>query len=261
MVHVKMHTVFLSLVLCVASFIIFGVQSRQLPSYFPRCYRDRPQEEINECMLKATEIVRPYLKKGVPELKIPSISPLTIPEISLEQGTTSTSYKAYAKNVSLYGLDTYIFRKNEFNPKTLAFFCDVNMPVLAMRGTYVVEGKFLNAPLQGQGIFYSNITNSNGTLDIQAKLVTRKNVQYMEIEKMVTKLDVGKVVDYGLEGLFSDNEILAKATQNALRENLPLVVEELKPAIELLMTRLFRDVILNAILKIPYDEVYPISKK
>lgn len=68
---------------------------------------------MEECLIKATETVRPFLQKGVPELGIPSISPLIIPQISLEQGTDTTNYQAYAKNVSLYGLDGYKFIRNE----------------------------------------------------------------------------------------------------------------------------------------------------
>lgn len=58
-----------------------------LASYFPQCYRNDP--DLSKCLIDATESVREYLKKGVPELNIPEISPFHIPEVSLEQGTKS----------------------------------------------------------------------------------------------------------------------------------------------------------------------------
>lgn len=63
--------------------------------------------------MEATESVREYLKKGVPELNIPEISPFHIPEVSLEQGTKTLNYKAQLTNILVKGFDTYKFLKFE----------------------------------------------------------------------------------------------------------------------------------------------------
>lgn len=64
--------------------------------------------------MKATEIVKPFLIKGVPELGIPAIEPYTIPEITLEQGTQALNFKAQLKNVVVKGLGGYKFSKFEY---------------------------------------------------------------------------------------------------------------------------------------------------
>lgn len=80
-------------------------------SYFPRCYRNDPK--LNECLLKATETVKPFLIKGVPELNVPTIEPLIIPSIELEQGSQALNFKASLMNVTVHGLSSYHLDKFE----------------------------------------------------------------------------------------------------------------------------------------------------
>lgn len=80
-------------------------------SYFPRCNIDDP--ELNRCLLKATETVRPFLVEGVPELRLPPIEPFFLPEAVLEQGTASLNFKATLYNTSVYGLSNYKFGRYE----------------------------------------------------------------------------------------------------------------------------------------------------
>lgn len=44
---------------------------------------------------------------GLPEYNIPSIEPLVVPMVMLEQGTQTVNYKAKLKNLKVYGLSTY----------------------------------------------------------------------------------------------------------------------------------------------------------
>lgn len=79
--------------------------------FFPRCSINEP--ELGKCLLKATEQVRPYLQKGVPELNWPPLSPLFIPEVSLKSDKSNLNYHLTARNLSLWGLDKYEFVKYE----------------------------------------------------------------------------------------------------------------------------------------------------
>lgn len=78
-------------------------------SYFPKCHVDDP--ELGKCLIKATEAVRPYIKKGVPELDIPRIEPLVVPEITLQQGTSAVNYKLKLVNATFKGMGDYEFKE------------------------------------------------------------------------------------------------------------------------------------------------------
>lgn len=64
---------------------------------------------LNECVKNATNILRPYLIQGIPELGITEIDPLVIPMVKLEQGTKTVNYKAMLRNVTVFGLGNYTF--------------------------------------------------------------------------------------------------------------------------------------------------------
>lgn len=76
-----------------------------LASYFPKCSRDDPN--LNDCLLKASNAVKPFLIKGVSELGILPISPYVFPEVTLEQGTSAVQFKSSLRNVTVLGLETY----------------------------------------------------------------------------------------------------------------------------------------------------------
>lgn len=86
---------------------MFSYFSLLLASYFPKCCIDDPH--LDQCILDATETLRPYLKKGIPELNIPSFDPLRIPLITLQQGTDAVNYKVSLIDTKVYGFDKYKF--------------------------------------------------------------------------------------------------------------------------------------------------------
>ncbi|RZC36739.1 JHBP domain containing protein [Asbolus verrucosus] len=250
---------FLFLLYIIFSFEIYSVKNQQqLPPYYPKCYRDDPK--LNDCLLKATETVKPFLKRGVPELNFPKLSPFIIPEVSLEQGTSAVNYKAILNNIKIIGLDSYHFRKFEFDVANLRFLGSLDVDDVYIKADYNIQGKILAVPIEGKGVLTANITNSNATVSQQAKLVTKKGVTYLEPEKTVVNIDVGGVQP-SFDGLFGGNEILAKATNEVIHDNLKELVEEIKPAIEEVMTRVVQDLIFKSVARIPYDELYPVHGK
>lgn len=76
-----------------------------LASHLPRCFRDDPN--LNECLVKAAQTVKPLLKNGLKEFGVPSLNPLVIPSITLEQGTDKLNYKMSVNNYTIYGVDNY----------------------------------------------------------------------------------------------------------------------------------------------------------
>lgn len=76
-----------------------------LASYFPRCSRDDPN--LNQCLVKAANEARPFLVKGIPELRIAPLTPYRMPDITLEQGSGNFYFKATLYNTDVSGLERY----------------------------------------------------------------------------------------------------------------------------------------------------------
>lgn len=81
-----------------------------LASHLPRCFRD--DLNLSNCLIKATQTIQPLFKDGIKEFGIPSINPLVIPSLALQQGTDKLNFKLDLNNFSIYGLDNYTV--NEF---------------------------------------------------------------------------------------------------------------------------------------------------
>ncbi|XP_044268677.1 uncharacterized protein LOC123013889 [Tribolium madens] len=226
--------------------------------YYPRCYRDDP--DLNQCLLNATEQVRPFLQKGVPELNVPPISPFYVPEVNLQLGTEFISYKSSLTNVIVTGLDTYKFTKFDFDVKKLLFTGAVTMGKINIKGNYSIKGKILTVPIEGKGQLDTTVVSSNGSLVQQAKLVTKKGKIYLESEKTKIYIDVGEVKSK-MDGLFDGNEVLAKAADNVIKENLQDIIEEVKPAIEEVFTQIMEGILFKSVYRIPYDKLYPLHNQ
>lgn len=80
---------------------------------FPVCGRKGDKSKIDQCMLETTEKIKSILIPGIRKLNFPPLNPLVIPEINLEQGSDSATYKASVKNVAVFGLENYKFQKLE----------------------------------------------------------------------------------------------------------------------------------------------------
>ncbi|KAJ3654887.1 hypothetical protein Zmor_014040 [Zophobas morio] len=229
--------------------------ANDLPSYFPKCKRYDPK--LNECLVKATETVRPFLIKGVPELGIPPIEPYTIPEITLEQGTQALNFKALLKDVEVRGLGNYKFSQFDFDVPGLQWFCKATINPIKLVGDYTVTGKILLAPIEGSGKFTAGIENSNITAYQKVEFFKKKGVTYVRPVTTNTTISVGGPKVH-LDGLFGGNEELNKVTNTVINDNVNELFEDLKPVIEKIITNVIEQWLFKGLEdNVPFDKLYP----
>ncbi|KAK9888495.1 hypothetical protein WA026_000746 [Henosepilachna vigintioctopunctata] len=232
--------------------------AKDLPSYFPRCFRNDPK--LNECLLKAADQVRPYLKKGVPELNVQSIDPITIPEIQLQQGTQALNFKALLINTTIKGLSDYTIDKFDFDVPNLQFFCSGWVDKLELDGKYNVSGKILIAPIEGDGTFTASVGKSKLEVYQKVKVIKKNGLDYVTPVHTNSTIDVGDPKVH-LEGLFRNNKELNKATNDVITDNINVLFEDLKPVIEKIVTNLIEKLVLEALEnQVPFDKLYAIKK-
>lgn len=71
-------------------------------AYFLKvCHRN--DNDLNECVKRSIENLRPLMSKGIPEFDIPSCEPLIIPEVIIDQGNGPVSVKSTYNDVRVYG--------------------------------------------------------------------------------------------------------------------------------------------------------------
>lgn len=230
------------------------------PEYLPVCFRNDPH--LNQCLLNATEKIRPFLAKGIPELKVPSFEPFNIPQIELAQGTQALNFKAVLSNVIAHGLTAYKFNRFDFDVSNYEFFCGAKIPGLVLDGDYAVTGRVLIAPIEGKGKFTAEIDSCDvfvyqkykeATLaDKKIHLVPITTNSSIQVQKPRIKLD----------GLFGGNAELNAATNKAINDNVDELFEELKPVVEETLSKIMENILLKSFIEnIPWADLYPVNPK
>ncbi|CAG9769359.1 unnamed protein product [Ceutorhynchus assimilis] len=230
------------------------------PEYFPVCFRNDP--ELNKCLINASEQVRPYLAKGVPELRLPSFEPFTIPQIELAQGTRALNFRALLSNVVAHGLTKYKFHRFDFDVPNYEFFCEAKIPGVSLEGDYSLTGRILIAPIEGKGKFTAHIDSCDVYVyqkykeailgDNKVHLMPTITNSSIRVQKPSIKLD----------GLFNGNAELNAATNKAINDNVDELFAELKPVVEQTLSQILEDLLFKSIIQnIPFADLYPVNPR
>ncbi|XP_023014640.2 protein takeout [Leptinotarsa decemlineata] len=230
-------------------------EAKDLPKHFPNCHRLDPN--LNQCLIKATEQVKPYMATGVPELNIPPLDPFLIPQITLEQGTSALNFKANLTNVLIHGMTDYTFTRFDFDVPNLQFFCDATLKELHLEGDYTVTGKILLAPIVGSGKFNASVDSVNATVYQKVEEKMRKGATYILPVFTNTSIHVGGP-KAKLEGLFDGNQELNQITNKVINDNVDELFEDLRPVLEKVLTNILEDLLFKGFeSQIPFAKLYP----
>ncbi|KAF2880064.1 hypothetical protein ILUMI_26133, partial [Ignelater luminosus] len=123
--------------------------SHGLPDYFPRCSIDDPN--LNKCLLKAFNTVRPYVKKGVKEIGILPFEPLVLSTFSLSQETNLANFTVTVWNYTVRGIDNYNVKETNYNPNALVFSTKMEFDSLSISTILKMSGRILHIAIDGKG--------------------------------------------------------------------------------------------------------------
>lgn len=76
---------------------------------FPQCKRDDP--ELDKCVVRAVDEVKPRLLNGIPEVNIPALEPFNVPTLKLDRTAPNLRIKATLKNTKAYGGSNFKIEK------------------------------------------------------------------------------------------------------------------------------------------------------
>lgn len=76
--------------------------------YILPCQKTDP--ELNTCIKKSFNHLRPYLAKGLPELDVPAVEPLRIEELAMENNAGAVRIKALFTDITVKGPSNYTVR-------------------------------------------------------------------------------------------------------------------------------------------------------
>ncbi|KAF2885933.1 hypothetical protein ILUMI_20240, partial [Ignelater luminosus] len=121
-----------------------------LAFFLPRCYLDDP--ELNECVLRAFNEIRPHVSNGIEEIGLPPLNPLFIPKLTIRQDSPMANYTTTWTKFTLGGLDNYDIKEFLYDPRINTFHFRIEFSPLQLAGIYELSGHVVHIHLEGKGI-------------------------------------------------------------------------------------------------------------
>lgn len=204
-------------------------------------------------MIDSIERLRPYLVKGIPEFKVPSIEPLNIKSINANQGS---GFRITLNDVKAYGCSDFSINRLKLDMKTNSIDFGLNLPHLYIESNYEVDGRIFLLPIRGRGPLRGNFTNCKGDVALRGALEKKGGKDYLKYKSMDIKIQVGKG-RLNLENLFGGDRTLGTVVNEAINANFEQIMRELKPQIEKAISNFMLDTANQIVQSYPHSELFP----
>ncbi|XP_012275263.1 circadian clock-controlled protein [Orussus abietinus] len=228
----------------------------ELPAGVTSCPRSTDAKQYDRCIVKQLEAITPYLAKGIPLLKLPALDPLYLPSLGVDRNLEALKLKANMSQIRVHGGTNFFVDELHADPKELTVALKVQLPHVHVTGNYDVQGKILLLPLNGQGSFRGNFTNTQALVNARGKEVTdAQGVKRIEVDKLATKIRVGD----GSIKLKAppSHTIAADAAATFFNSNPRIVLDIASPIIEDTAATVSRALAARALSVLTKDELLP----
>lgn len=239
----------------IALFGLSGLSDADIPSYIKVCKSNDPN--IADCIKDSVEKLRPKLKEGIPELKVPPIEPLILDEVKLRSGPNVAKIDANITNIHVWGPSDFQITSLKPNIPKARFVFSAVVPSIYFSGDYDIDMSILLIKYKGKGPITGNFTNYSFDCILKGKKVVREGKTHLEFGKMTVRLNIGKSF-LQLGNLFDGrNEVLARATNSVVSENSDIFIKEIRPNLESALAQKFTDIANVITSSFTYEELFP----
>nr|CAH7720599.1 unnamed protein product [Callosobruchus chinensis] len=204
-------------------------------SFIEVCHRNDPQ--INSCLQRNTELIRPRLKNGIPEMHIPSFNPLVISQATLNGGV---NFEATFNNV-----------REKFR-----FEIDIHFDRLRITSDYKINGRLLVLQLNGEGPADGNYTNVKAHLTTDGEHYQKNGKDHVRFVDKKIDLSIGNSQLY-FGHILGDNEELNVQTNRIINENSQEIIKELTPVITKVIGEFVFGIVNSIFERYSYDDLFP----
>lgn len=233
----------------VVLFISFVECSKtKLPDYITKCPEKDPN--LEKCVANLVEKIRPHLKEGIPELGVPKMEPLIIPEVHFSRGDL---FKAVGKNVVVYGGTNFKVRDLKLDMQKNVFLLSVFLPKITFEADYDVNALII-VPIKGRGPMTGNATKIVGDALLKGKRYKKDGETYLKFVNLDLNIDIG---DYNmkLRNLFNGNKALNDNVNFVINDNKEELKRDLKPLVQTVISKLILDLVNSIFNNFSLDDV------
>lgn len=197
---------------------------------------------------------------GLPDFGIPSIDPLAINSLTIQQGKNSPiNLKQDFKNIHLSGISET--RLTKYNPDLNNYIlrCDGLTPRVDFVGDYTMDGRILLLPITGKGKANITMVGLKTVHELIGEPIKKKGEVYIRFKEYHIKL-LPKRVYLHFENLFNGDKVLGENMNRFMNENWELIFNELKGGYEDTFSYVFKDVTNKIFTKVPMNKIFLIDE-
>ncbi|XP_033218844.1 protein takeout-like [Belonocnema kinseyi] len=218
------------------------------PEYILPCSRVDPK--LDSCIQNSFNHLRPYLVKGIADLELPPIEPLSIPELGMNNGQGAVRVSALFSNITALGPGNYSVTKVRVNITTLRLDLHLKIPKIELQGHYEVAGNVLLFPIQSQGDFWAFFGEVAAIARVQGVEEIRDGVRYMKIARLLVDFSLGRA-RFRVVDQLNGNNVIGQAMNQFLNQNAKEIIEEMRPAASSSIAKHFQSFLNTAFTKVP----------
>ncbi|KAG5880988.1 hypothetical protein JTB14_017998 [Gonioctena quinquepunctata] len=229
---------------------VFG---EDVPPYIKQCYEGDPQ--LIDCFKDAIQHLRPYLKKGIKEIELPSVEPFKMEELTLSLTTGPNGYKVSLKNIDVFGASQFTVKNLRLGTDDQPFETKIKIPLLKIHSRYESSGVLIILPASGNGTFNGQLEDILATVKGNASIQIKDKTKYLHVDTLTVDL---VLKDLGLEvkDIYRNNMILTQAINLFLRTSGMEVFNVMLPQLQLKLAGLFMNISNTLLSHIPVDTFY-----
>lgn len=178
---------------------------------------------------------------GIPELDVPSLEPLFVPQVKIKQ-SGGIQITAIFRNVSIIGATKFRLRSVRADVDSDKFRMKIWFPALIMKASYELRGQLLMMPINGKGLCSGNFSDIDGVMSMKMKRITKNGNEHYKVDFMLIEFNIG-AAKVQLDNLFENgDEELSKSMNHFINENWRMVTAEIRPTLEKTISEIVSDV-------------------
>lgn len=225
---------------------------KKFPSYIQKCHQN--DTNFEKCLLKAIQNVKQHLQDGIPELRLPKMNPLLLPEVGIDAGA---GFIAKFENIEIYNADDFVIKRFDIKLDENKIKFDLFFPYIRIKAQYSIFGKVMFFNLDGSGPSDGNITNCRVIATMNGEKVVQQDKQYLKLTKtVIDDIDFGKP-EFHFYNLFQNNPELTEQTNKIINANMVELLKDLRPTLEDTIGKTVQEFIGRVFMRFSIDELFP----
>lgn len=241
----------LTVVILIAPSFVECQSGKKIPDFIHLCKRNDPN--LDQCLLETVESLRPKFATGVPEIGIPALDPLFLPQIVIFNGEKG-EIKVIANNVKVTGVKNAKILSLNIDLDKLEMKGKVHFPTLNFEGQYDINARLISFPLKGKGPLRGNATEVTADAVMKGKIVTQNETRYLEMISAEVNVSL-KGYRIRVEKLFPDKK-LNEAVNKIMNDQNVVPLSAIKPLLDKVAAKMLVSMVNKLSKNIPYDDLF-----